>query len=87
MDQRSSSLEYTKLLASGAIFHYTCNAPSQEVLDHYKISTIGNAFDRDPREVLIIPSIVFEREGIPIPENQDSLKIEAENLLKRLKKP
>lgn len=77
-------LEDTYQLSNGSVFHYTCNAPSQKVLDDYGISAIGGGFDRDAREFLLIPSEVFEKKGIPIPEDKNILTIEAENLLRRL---
>lgn len=79
-------LEYTKVLPSGnAVFHYTCNSPNQEVLNKYGIEAIGVDLNCNPREVLIIPIAVFEKEGIPIPRDEDALKIRAENLIRRLK--
>ena len=79
-------LEYTRLLPSiGAVFHYTCNSPDQETLDKYGISAIGADLNCNPREVLIIPITIFEKEGIPIPRNENALKIRAENLMRRLR--
>tara|TARA_Y100000034_G_C6904401_1_gene419223 strand:+ start:614 stop:883 length:270 start_codon:yes stop_codon:yes gene_type:complete len=80
-------LEGTKVLDSGAVWHYTCNAPSQKVLDFYNISTIGDIYSRDSREVLIIPSEAFENEGMVVPEDENVLTINAETLLKRLRLP
>ena len=86
MNQKPHSLEHSFLLGDGRVFHYTCNPPPQKVLDHYNIITIGNEYGcSDPREVLLIPIGVFEQEGIPIPQDTNILKINAENLLRRLK--
>ncbi len=45
------------------IVHYTCNAPSEEVLRHFGIEAIGAHYGRAPREVLAIPEALFERFG------------------------
>ena len=84
-NQRLHELEGTRILQGGAIYHYTCNAPSQEVLDSYGISAVGHIYGRDSREVLIIPPIIFEEQGIPISQDEDVLTINAENLVRRLK--
>jgi len=87
MNQGLHELEYTGILSNGDVPHYTCNSPSQEVLDYFGILAIGDRFNRDPREFLIIPSAVFEGEGIPIPQDENILTINAENLMKRLRIP
>ena len=82
--QNPHSLEYTKALESG-VFHYTCNPPSGEKLRKLNIICLGDDLGcRDNREVLIIPYSVFEREGIPLSKDSESLKIASENLLRRL---
>jgi len=77
-------LEGTKILRSGVVYHYTCNSPSQKVLDNNGIYAIGDLFNRDSREVLIIPVNLFEREGIPFSQDENILTINTENLLRRL---
>ena len=84
-NQRLHELEGTRILQGGAIYHYTCNASSKEILDSYGISAVGDIYGRDPREVLIIPPNVFEEQGIPISQDESVLIINAENLSRRLK--
>lgn len=83
MPQKPHSLEYTFLLNDRSVFHYTCNPPKQEILDEYEIQCVGKqAGCDDDREVLIIPSRVFEEKGIPLIEDKNVLKINSENLLR-----
>lgn len=50
--------------SQNVIIHYTCNAPSQEVLDRNKIVCLGAAYGCvDPREVLQIPLELYQRKG------------------------
>lgn len=85
MVRKIHGLEYTIALSDGKVFHYTCNAPTHDILNKYHIKCIGkNLGCEDDRGVLLIPFEVFEQQGIPIPEDKRSLTIHAENLLRRL---
>jgi len=85
MVQQLHSLEYTYLLKDGRVFHYTCNAPNNEILKLNGIKCIGEDFGCSNREILLIPSELLWLQGIPIPEDTSALTIYAENLLRRLK--
>ncbi len=68
------------------IIHYTCNAPSKEILEKYGIKCIGNDFNCiDPKEVLRIPLRVYEGKGFSELKDREVLKINLENMLKQLK--
>lgn len=58
------------------ILHYTCNAPSDEVLEASGVKAIGKIFGVGGREVVLIPKEEFEKRGIK------PGTIEAENLLR-----
>jgi len=65
-----------------AFIHYTCNAPTQEVLDMYGIEAIGQEYGCiNSREVLKIPLRVYLDEGIPFTKDQRTLIINLENLM------
>lgn len=82
MAQIKHGLEYTKLMSSGLVFHYTCNPPSQEVLKANGIRCIGESLNcLDDREVLLIPSELYEDYGYKIGSD---LRIISECLLTRL---
>jgi len=75
----------TKLTTQGVV-HYTCNAPSMEVLEKYGIKAIGDAFGIEKRGILIIPEKVYEKYGLEVKGvDRDALNIRTENLLARLK--
>jgi len=83
MPQKPHSLEYTKELADGRVFHYTCNPPSMEVLDRFNIKAIGDSLGCvDPREILVIPSEVYRNHGYMV--RRDDLQIVSEHLLRDL---
>ncbi|MAG45154.1 MAG: hypothetical protein CMH63_00070 [Nanoarchaeota archaeon] len=82
--QRPHSLEHTKVLASGDVFHYSCNAPSKAVLDRHGIRAIGKDLNcEDAREVLVIPGKVYGQYGYSLEEN--SVQIVSEQLLRSLR--
>ncbi|MCD4666487.1 hypothetical protein K8R47_01605 [archaeon] len=84
--QTPHSLEHTGKTGKG-VLHYTCNPPSQETLDKYGISCLGTDFGcGDSREIVLIPYPVFTKKGISIEGDNDSLKIQSENLLRNLEK-
>ena len=76
-------LELSAVLESGDVLHYTCNAPTQEVLDKHGIGAKGEAYGADPREMLLIPGRVYKKYGIP--KRQADVAIQTESLLTRLK--
>lgn len=61
------------------VIHYTCNAPNEEILIKMGISSIGENFGVDGKEVLLIPDKLFEEMGV---KNMGT--VEAENLLRNL---
>ncbi len=82
MVQRTHALEHTKVMKSGVVFHYTCNPPSQAILDRNGIRCIGESLNcLDDREVLLIPSTLYGQYGYRL---DDSIRITSENLLTRL---
>ena len=86
MNRILHGLEYTAPLSDRRVFHYTCNAPSEDILEKYDIQCIGKSLGcEDDRGVLLIPFEVFEQEGVPIPEDRHALTIQTENLLTKLK--
>lgn len=83
--QKPLALEYSGLISSTQeVFHYTCNPPAHAILDKYAIRAIGNAFGcRDPREVLMIPVDVYNKNNIPT-ENISNWTLVSEQLLRKL---
>ena len=68
------------------IIHYTCNAPSCDVLLKHKITSIGKTFGcKDDREVLKIPVQVCIDRGYHELNDREILRINLENILKTLK--
>ena len=72
-----------------AVVHYTCNAPSQEVLDQQRILACGAVYSTpertlDAREVLQIPVRLYKQFGLSVDEDQVGLILNSEALLKRL---
>lgn len=85
MAQIPHSLEQTIINYDGnnRVFHYTCNPPSQKVLDRFGIQAIGEQFGcGDPREILMIPERVYAKHGYIV--RKDDIKIVSETLLRRL---
>ncbi|HOY61192.1 MAG TPA: hypothetical protein PK045_01665 [Candidatus Woesebacteria bacterium] len=70
----------TELTEDGLIVHYTCNAPSEDILAKHGIKPAGKAFGIEPREVLIIPVGLMKDRG-----NPDNT-IDVENMLSSLGK-
>ena len=67
-----------------AFIHYTCNAPSNRVLERWGISAVGHNYgcSRD-REVLQIPLDVYLANFL-FTNDQDLLNINLENLMRNL---
>jgi len=85
MEESTYLFKHTALLRNGMVFHYTCNPPSQHVLEKYDIMPIGDVFGcSDPREVLLIPAKIYSKYGYVVRE--EDIVITAENLLRRLEK-
>ncbi len=81
------SLESLRVFDStrNILTHYTCNAPSQEVLDRYNIVCIGDKFGcSDKREVLEIPLELYTQEGWQLHEDENLIKINLEKLMRDL---
>lgn len=86
MTQKPHSLEVTAYISSkNSVLHYTCNPPEQRILEENNIECLGANFDcKDPREMLLIPKKVYDFLGYQITKDKDILKINSENLLRRL---
>jgi len=69
--------EGTEELEEGVI-HYTCNAPSNEVLAQAGIQQLGSRFGVADNEVVLIPHEQFDSRGLP----KDI--VEAEKILRDL---
>ena len=83
MVQEPHSLEFTKILYDGKVFHYTCNPPPYNVLYDHKIEAIGGNYGcTDAREVLIIPVELYGDYGYKVREGD--IKIVSEHLLRKL---
>lgn len=83
MSRQPHRLEHTRYVPStGQVFHYTCNAPSIDTLATHGIQPIGDSFGADAREVLLIPSELYDRFGYKIRESD--LVATSETLLRRL---
>ncbi len=82
MERKLHRLEFTGILKD-KIWHYTCNSPSTEVLKKYDIEAIGEKYQCDPREILLIPKQLYENRGIPI--RKEDITIQSENLLTKLR--
>jgi hypothetical protein len=83
MPQKPHTLEYTKELSDGRVFHYTCNPPSMETLLQNHIQPIGDSLGcADPREVLLIPTELYKKHGYAV--RDEDLKIVSEYLLRAL---
>jgi hypothetical protein len=82
MERELYSLEFTGILTED-IWHYTCNSSSFEILEKYRIKSIGEKYHCDTREILLIPKKLYEERGIPIREAD--ITIQSETLLTKLK--
>lgn len=79
------SLEYMPVITNKTIMHYTCNAPTEEILQKFGIEIIGDKFGCiNPREVVKIPFEVYKKQGFQIPQDKDQLTINCELLMRRL---
>lgn len=70
--------EGTEATSDGWILHYTCNAPSSDILKRCNIKSVGEDFDVESNEVLVIPIGLMSGRGDP--ENT----VGVENLLRDL---
>jgi len=69
------------------ILFYTCNAPSQKVLNKYGIVTSGDKFGcANPREILQIPLSLYNKAGFYDLDDKEVLEINVETLIRNLKK-
>ncbi|MBU1245923.1 MAG: hypothetical protein KKH88_01865 [Nanoarchaeota archaeon] len=86
MAHKPHELEYTKLLQSGAVFHYTCNAPSSDMLSRHGVQELGQDVDSDPRGLLLIPADVYTKFGLVLDPLNDSEthRIVSENLMRKM---
>jgi len=75
-------LEYTALLQSGEVVHYTCNPPSLEMRKKYGIEDV----DSDPEGFLLIPGDVFVKFGLILDPLHDSEthKLVSEQLMRKM---
>ena len=86
MERKPHSLEFeTTMLSSNRVWHYTCNPPSDEICKRTGIEGIGNHYGCENNNgVLLIPKRLYEKTG-QIPSNDKVvLRIQTENLLRRL---
>ncbi len=82
------SLEYFPIsIHSGNYFiHYTCNSPSDGVLDKHDIGKKGNDFGCiNSNEVLKILFELYTKKGFSKTSNKEVLTINLEKLLRDLK--
>jgi hypothetical protein len=82
MERKPHQYEFTGILKN-KIWHYTCNAPSLEVLTKHNITAYGEEYGCDAREILLIPKTVYEKQGISI--DKEDITIQTESLLSKLK--
>ncbi|MCX8194243.1 MAG: hypothetical protein N3G19_02680 [Candidatus Pacearchaeota archaeon] len=66
------------------ILHYSCNAPKEEILDHYKIIPVGEQYGRQSREMLLIPKKLLEKKGYSLKGDQLSISSSCEHLLVKI---
>lgn len=84
-EQVPHQYEHTGMLSDGSVVHYTCNAPSWDVLNKYGITALEGLNDGGD-SMFVIPSSVFRRFGYRIGKGTSApvLTITAENLFARL---
>ena len=86
MAQKPHSLEHTiwdKKL--NLVIHYTCNPPELKALEKHNIGTFGELYEcEDKREVLAIPSELYNQYGKTISEDPAVLTLQSEYLLKKI---
>ncbi len=70
------------IITGDYVFHYTCNAPSEEVLEKYNIILKGHELGMEKREILLIPHKVYEQFGYVV--RPEDITITSENLLRKL---
>jgi hypothetical protein len=72
-------------IRGSSVWHYTCNAPSDEILERKGITAIGHEHETAPREVLLIPLELYAEHGVVVSKNnQNVLIIQSEGLLTKL---
>lgn len=81
------SLEYFPIFSESlnSFVHYTCNSPSDEVLESNGISTLGQDFGcKDCREVLKIPLNLYLSKGFKKIKDKAVLNMNLEILMRDL---
>ena len=73
------------LKSRNEIIHYTCNAPSREILEKNNLESIGKLFGSDGREILRIPLAVYNKYGFSEIKDKNILKINSEIMMRKLK--
>ena len=74
------------LSSSDSIIHYTCNSPSEKVLERYFIRQRGDEFEcANKKEVLEIPFSIYKKFGFSEKINKDVLNINLEKIMRDLK--
>ena len=87
MAQEPHSLENQTFYDSqkNALIHYTCNAPSEEILGELGIKPIGDEYGCDDvREVVEVPVGIYLERGFMFTKDFDLLRINLENLMRNL---
>jgi len=82
------SLEYFPIFinSENQIIHYTCNSPSDKVLDKNNIEKIGDSFGCvNSNEVLKIPLGLHTKKGFLNISDKEILTLDLEKLLRDLK--
>jgi hypothetical protein len=88
MAQKLHGLETTAYIKSiDSVFHYTCNPPSDDILNKHNIKPIGINFNcGNNREVLIIPKELFDKFGYSVSDDKNILTMNSEYLLRDLER-
>ena len=72
--------------SKNSFIHYTCNSPSREVLNKYRINSLGESFGcLNDTEVLEIPLEVYNKAGFSDISEKNILTLNLEKLIKNLK--
>ena len=82
------SLEYLPIFihSESQILHYTCNSPSDRVLDKNNIKKVGDSFNCvNSNEVLKLPFGLYTKKGFTNISNKEILTLNLEKLLRDLK--
>lgn len=81
------SLENITKIKGDKVIHYTCNAPSQKILDKNGVECVGSDYGcADNREVVIFTRMSLENIlSNSIHEDISLLKIDCETALRKMK--